>query len=221
MRIKNWISRLALVLTMQIGFAAQAQESIFLPLSGDESEHADVPADDTLQSWIKLQSDLYKVVLTFDEKAKQLEKHLLLNEQARLHNEEIRFNAQSSHWKPDENGNYGGEQQIYGSMLCSELNESLDRYITKNIPALDDAIQKLTADSAGMNETQKAAFAGRIQVLLASVPNIRRSQEILYLCLYKYKTESGMSAPWSVEKTLRRWYMVQAPILDIWLGNVD
>ena len=212
---------------MTFACSAQAQESIFVPLAetGTESPEAQdgqpLQNNDSLSNWIKLQADLYKIVLTFDEKAKLLERNLYHNEQVRLMNEEIRFKAQTAHRKPNDNGSYDGMEQVYGSMLCSELNDTLNRYIDKNTAALDAVVKKIVAETEPMNESEREAYSQRIQVAMAAVPNLRRAQEILYLCLYKYKTEAGVPAAWSVEKTLRKWNAVQVPILDTWLGNVD
>ncbi len=216
------ITGIFFVLSMIVAPVAHAQESIFVPMPTTESEPQEAPVnDDALSNWIKLQADLYKIVLTFDEKAKLLERNILHNEQVRLNNDEIRFKALSANRKPNESGNYGGEEQIYSSTLCSELNDTLNRYIDKNTSALDGVVKKIVAETASMDETQKASYSQRIQVAVAAIPNLRRSQEILYLCLYKYKTEAGVPAAWSLEKTLRKWNAVQVPILDAWLGNVD
>lgn len=224
MRFK-WLTLAVSGICCFMGVGARAQESIFVPLESVEASSGDgqavSSASDDVEKWVELHSNLYRIVMTFDEQAKQLERVLLKNEEARLNNEQVVMHAKARGIEPDENGNYGGEMPIIGSSLCQELDASLDRYISKKTPELDVVVQSLTKRTQALSEGDKAEFAKRLNMLIAGIPALKRSEEILYLCLYKYKNEAGMPTSWAVDKTLRRWYAVQQPLLDAWIGNVD
>lgn len=204
---------------------ASAQESIFVPFEkpteAQEMNQVVSSASDDVEKWIELQSGLYKIVKTFDEQARQLERVMLSNDEARVNNHLIEIQAKSSGIEADEYGKYGGESPIISSSLCQEMDASLDRYISKKTPELDVVVQSLTNKTKSMSDAEKAEFAKRLNMLIAGIPELRRAEEILYLCLYKYKNEAGFPTTWSVDKTLRKWFAVQQPLLDAWIGNVD
>lgn len=208
------------------GAFASAQESILVPMEKpnlpEKSAVSDVTTmTDDMGRWLSLQSDLYRVVMTYNEQARQLERVIYKNEESRNVNHEISMTAKSKGLEPDENGNYGGEMPIIGSSLCQELDASLQRYIEKNKTELDQVIQNLVKYSSKLSEQEKETVSAGMRTTIAAMPARKRAQEILYLCLYKYKNESGVPTTWSVEKTLRQWHVIQLPLIDVWLGNVD
>ncbi len=224
-----WLKRIAcfvaFVMSMT-GTLAFAQESILVPLEKENPSEKSAALNlgtmnDDIGRWLLLQSDLYRVVMTFNEQAKQLERVIYKNEEARNVNHEIQMTAKSEGRAPDESGNYGGEMPIIGSSLCQELDASLQRFIDKNKAALDEVVHSLVKYSSNLSDTEKDAVSTRMRTTIAAMSDRKRSQEILYLCLYKYKNESGVPTTWSVEKTLRQWYVIQLPLIDVWLGNVD
>ena len=105
--------------------------------------------------------------------------------------------------------------------LCAQLDDALSRYIAKNGNALSIAVADLTKKTNAMSEAEKAAEAQKYRVAMAAIPELRRAQEILYLCLYKYKNDNGVPTAYSVEKTMRKWYVIETPLVDAWIGNVD
>ena len=207
---------------------AFAQSAIFVPADGihagepSPNDAANLKQDD-IARFVQLQIDLYRVVMTFDARAKQVEKAIRPFEEAEL----LRMEQQALAGKDAEQIPRTPENAARYSLLvseptlCKELDESLRRYIEKNTPALEAVVKSFTAETLDMSDAQKAETAARIRTALQAYTVLRRAQEILYLCLYRYKNDVGMPRPYSVEKTMRAWFTIQLPLVDAWLGNVD
>ena len=206
---------------------AAAQSSIFVPagssLADDTALPAPEPAQDYVSQFVQLQTDMYRIVMTFDARAKQVEKNIIPFEEAELQRQEQQAlagkNAAPIPRSPENAARYS--ILVSEPTLCKELDESLKRYIDKNTPALEAVVKSFTAETLKMSESQKAETAARVRETLHAYPDLRRAQEILYLCLYRYKNDVGMPRPYSVEKTMRAWFNLQLPLVDAWLGNVD
>ncbi len=206
----------------------KASESILMPFEnginqGEQASNQPEQAstkEGALDEIVRLQTDLYKVVLTFGSQAEIVESEIRKHEEIVIHNHELKMTV-----KPvvleDGSTEVPGVLYFRVPTLCSELDESLKRYIAKNSPALESAVQILAEQSKSMSETEKAETAQKIRVALAAIPNLRRAQEILYICLYRFKNELGYQPPFMVERTMRTWFGMQEPLLDAWLGDVD
>lgn len=206
-----------------------AAQSIFVPADGSllgetQQNQPSAPlSKDDIDHFVQLQIDLYRVVMTFDARAKQVEKNIRPFEEAELIRSEQQAlagkNAEPIQRSPENAARYS--LLVSEPTLCKELDESLKRYIEKNTPALEAVVKTFTAETLKMSEPQKAETAARVRDTLQAYPDLRRAQEILYLCLYRYKNDAGMPRAYSVEKTMRNWFNIQLPLVDAWLGNVD
>lgn len=209
------------------GYAAA--QSIFVPAEGSlnsevQQNQASAPTkQDYINHFVQLQIDLYRVVMTFDARAKQVEKAIRPFEEAELQRMEQQAlagkNAEPIPRTPEHAARYS--LLVSEPTLCKELDESLKRYIEKNTPALEAVVKTFTAETLKMSENEKAETAARVRDTLQAYPDLRRAQEILYLCLYRYKNDAGIPRAYSVEKTMRVWFNIQLPLVDAWLGNVD
>lgn len=206
---------------------ATAQSSIFVPAGGSPADDPALPApappQDHVAQFVQLQTDMYRIVMTFDARAKHVEKAIIPFEAAELQRQEQQAlagkNADPIPRSPENAARYS--ILVSEPTLCKELDESLRRYIDKNTPELEAVVKSFTAETLKMSETQKAETAARVRETLHAYPDLRRAQEILYLCLYRYKNDVGQPRPYSVEKTMRAWFNIQLPLVDAWLGNVD
>ena len=207
------------------------EEGIWAPYQGGEpqAEVAEGQADDhhnaaepdaLLREYIRLQADLYRIVMTFHEQAKGVEREIRNHEEIVIRNHALKMTTPAVTLEDGTTG-VPGVTYFRVPSLCAELDASLKRYIDKNTGPLDHAVRELVAKTKQMTEDEKAAMADKIRGLLAEIPNMRRAEEILYLCLYRYKNELGVQPPYQVEKTMRIWFSHQEPLLDAWLGNVD
>ena len=202
---------------------AQSNENIFVPIPSSNESSVQNQHSSPLSQLISLQLNLYKVVLTFDERAKKFEnahdhfETMLL--QAR-ENQMVRNNDAAAQ---DPIHNIPGYSAVVKEpTLCAELDNALKSYIKKHSQDLTAVVTQLTAETQNYSEQQKAETASFIHsTLKSSGIDIRRSEEILYLCLYRYKNELGVPRNYSVEKTLREWFTIQAPLVDLWIGPVD
>ena len=91
----------------------------------------------------------------------------------------------------------------------------------KHLPAFEQYVLERTNEAANASDDEKRSISKRLATATAAMANRKRAQEILYLCIYKLKSETGKPRNYSVERTMRIWYRIQLPILDAWLGNVD
>lgn len=184
--------------------------------------------DNALKSWIALQTGLYDVAMQFDEQAAAMQKHLPAFEKYVLErqNDAIRNgeNVDKILYTPS---NMPAKTQIQFQAvaaeptLCAKLDAALKNYVATSTPALESTIATLVRTTKDADDEQKRDISKRLAVANAAIANRKRAQEILYLCIYKLKSETGKSRDYSVERTMRQWYRIQLPILDAWLGNVD
>lgn len=235
LQIALHIALFSLILAaMPSGVSAQenqeqkAPDAIWMPLENTQNEvvpasnqpEQALPQNNALDEIVKLQTDLYKVVLTFDAQASIVESEIRKHEEIVIHNHELKMTV-----KPivleDGSTEVPGVSYFRVPTLCSELDESLKRYIAKNSAALENAVQVLAEETKSMSETEKAEMAQKLRVALAAIPNLRRAEEILYICLYRFKNELGYQPSYMVERTMRTWFTMQEPLLDAWLGDVD
>ena len=167
------------------GFA-QNNDDIFVPVQNPSAQTSEKQAS-PLNALIQLQNNLYRIVLTFDERA--------------------------SH--------YSGTSSSESS-FCSELDNSLKNYVKKNSAEVQSLVTQLVAETKDIAPQQQAEISKSIHIAMTSSGvNRKRAQEILYICLYRFKNEDGTPKNYSVEKTLREWFTLQAPLVDLWLGPVD
>lgn len=212
-------------LVLWSSFTANAQTpeaGIFVPLenSAPTDKITTSGNSDSLDRLITLQRDMYRLIMTFDAKAKQVERYLQRYERAQLEKREFQLKYPDTPYE-SEDANIGYSVLVQEPTLCAQLDEALKRFIAQNGDALSLAVSDLTQKTNSMTEQEKALEAEKYRVAMAAIPEVKRAQEILYLCLYKYKNENGMPIPYSVEKTMRNWFVIQTPLVDAWLGNVD
>ena len=215
---------IALGFVILLGAAAHAQtpnESIFMPM-GDSAQTTEtvVGTGDSLGKLISLHRDLYRLIVTFDAKAKQVERYQERYERGQLEKREFQLKHPNTPYE-SEDTNVGYSVLVAEPSLCAQIDESLKRFIAKNGDALSHAVSDLTKKTKAMNDAEKAVEAEKYRVAMAAIPESKRAQEILYLCLYKYKNANGIPTAYSVEKTLRQWFVIETPLVDAWLGNVD
>ena len=200
---------------------AQSGESIFVPVNPQNESNIQNSQQSPLNQLINLQRNFYRIVLTFDERARQVESVSRRFESDYLKLQENRAIQQDS----DQGNNYpltGYSILVKEPTMCAELDNALKIYIKKNAADLSAVITQLVAETQNYSEAQKAETAAIIRTAIhASDTDYQRAQEILYLCLYRYKSMTGNPTKYSVEKTLREWFTIQAPLLDLWLGPVD
>ena len=228
MSSKHILSACCLSLALFIGgicpCAALAQtpgESIFVPIENSaQLQENPVETGDSLGRIIALNRDLYRLVMTFDAKAKQVERYQPRYERGQLEKREFELTHPDTPFESEDAG-IGYSVLVQEPTLCAQLDEALKRFIAKNGDPLSHAVADLTQKTKEMSEAEKAAEAEKYRVAMAAIPEVRRAQEILYLCLYKYKNENGIPTAYSVEKTMRNWFVIETPLVDAWLGNVD
>ena len=200
---------------------AQSGDSIFVPAYPQNDPDIQKSQPSPLNQLITLQRNLYRIVLTFDERARQVESVSRRFESDYLKSQEYRITQQDS----DSASNYtltGYGTLVKEPTMCAELDNALKNYIAKNATDLKAAVTQLVAETQHYTDAQKKETAAVIRTAIhASDTDYRRAQEILYLCLYRYKSMTGVPTRYSVEKTLREWFNIQAPLIDLWLGPVD
>lgn len=236
----KWIT-LLLVLLPSFGFC---QDSIFVPIEPgspvpESGIHKDgtgtVPVPnsvsvlesgaqgDAMERYVVLQAGLDNVVYAFDEQAAHVKKHTQAFEVSELKKRESRFLNPD---QPPQRMTFT-EQARYDLLireptLCSRLDEAIRQYVSANSLTLDTVVQQLKQQTETMDDAAKQAFAQRLQTALAAArPHKARVESILYQCLYKNKNDLGMPRDYSVEKSMRNWFMIQQPLIDAWIGNVD
>lgn len=199
------------------GHPSATQPFVSLPSAGQPSDDAHIVR------WISLNAGLNQTVMRFDEQARDMERHLSAFERTQLksHLDAARASADgqnpSSPRTPEEWRAFNAVARE--PSMCTQLARALNAYIQAHTNDLSDVITRLAALPA--DPDSRTAQARAISDALDTVPNQRRTQEILYLCLYKQKNELGQPRPESVEKAMRNWFRIQLPLLDAWLGNVD
>ena len=107
--------------------------------------------------------------------------------------------------------------------VCARLNTELDQFITANEGELRHAVDDLVARTPGMGDAEKQQMAKQLADCTDPNrhPSMRVGKKVLYSCIYRTKNIRNVPLPYSVEKTMRRLYTIQLPLLDAWLGNVD
>lgn len=107
--------------------------------------------------------------------------------------------------------------------VCALLNGELEKYITEHEASLKHAVSTLILQTQKMNEAEKQAYADKLKVCLDpdQHPTFRVGKKVLYVCIYRTKNVRNVPLTYSVEKTMRRLFAIQEPLLDAWLGNVD
>ena len=167
------------------------QPSVSLPSAGQPSDDAHIVR------WISLNAGLNQTVMRFDEQARDMERHLSAFERTQLksHLDAARASADgqnpSSPRTPEEWRAFNAVARE--PSMCTQLARALNAYIQAHTNDLSDVITRLAALPA--DPDSRTAQARAISDALDTVPNQRRTQEILYLCLYKQKTELGQPRP--------------------------
>ncbi len=181
-----------------------------------------------LKTWIRLQSGLYGIVIRFDAQAAEMEKHLPAFEKycRDRRAEDIRnglnpdkFNFAAANLPPKIRDSFNAVERE--PTMCKNLDDALKTYIAQTEQALSAVVRTLARSAQKADDAQKADIARRLADASEAMTDRNRAREILYLCIYKLKSESGKPRSYSVEKTMRQWYRIQLPVLDAWLGNVD
>ena len=203
---------------------AQQDDAILVPVPTEENDQPNERnQSDPVMRLIALQNGLYDVVLTYDAAAAQVEK-------AQPKFEESWLQLQQSHALHP--SGIPLSQQVYDlpfaalllkePTLCARIDQDLKAFIRAHTAETEQLIKRISTDTANFSDEEKASLAKSIRTArAASHTDQRRAQEILYLCLHRYKNEIGVTKPYSIEKTLREWFNIQAPLVDLWLGPVD
>ncbi len=107
--------------------------------------------------------------------------------------------------------------------ICAKLNTELDQFITASEGELRHAVDDLVSQAATMGDAEKQQMAKKLADCTDPDrhPTMRAGKKVLYSCIYRTKNIRNVPLPYSVEKTMRRLYTIQEPLLDAWLGNVD
>ena len=211
------------VLLMFCAHMSFAQESIFVPAEMPHESHtADDSQKSALSRWISLDAGLYHVVLRFDARSQQVERAERLFEPAYLSSYEFKMLHPDS-----ENTDPAPGWSQYATLMreptmCSELNKAVAQYIAQNKAELDSVISKLVAETKDFSEDQKIQMASGVRTAFsAAVPQKDRAYEILYQCLHRQKNEVGVPKSFNFEKTLKDWFIIEARLIDAWMGPVD
>ena len=181
-----------------------------------------------LKTWARLQTGLYDAVIRFDAQAAEMQKYLPAFEKFCLERraEDVRnglnpdkSNVAPANLPPKIRAAFNAVERE--PTMCKNLDDALKAYIAQTEPALSAAVQTLARHAITADDAQKFAIARRLADESDAMAHRKRAQEILYLCIYKLKSECGKPRNYAVEKTMRQWYRIQLPVLDAWLGNVD
>ena len=204
-------------------YYALAQDDIFVPVDPSQEQTAQPSKPSPLSRWVALDAGLYDVALQYDAQIRIAERAERQFEPAYLRNYEHKMlNPESTDnvYTPSEWGYYS--TLMHEPTACNQLDKALAHYISKNSAELDATMTQLIAETKDFTEEQKAQMAQTLRTAFAAaVPNKRRAQEILYFCLHRFKNEIGVQKPYSMEKTLKNWFIIEARLLDEWLGPVD
>lgn len=103
---------------------------------------------------------------------------------------------------------------------CAALDKELDAFIVQREGELRRAVSVLTAATESLNEADRADFASKFADCSERF-NTKESQKVIYACVYRQKNIRNVPLSYSVEKTLRRLFAIQEPLINTWLGNVD
>lgn len=204
--------------------AAQAQDGIFVPADVPQAQEQQQPQQQSaLAKWVSLDAGLYDVVLQYDDTVRigeraerRFEPAFLRDYEDKMRHPDRDYNV----YTPSEWGYYN--TLIHEPTACNQLDKALAQYIAKNSSQLSHTITQLINETKDYSEEQKIQTAAKLQTAFAAAaPNKKRAQEILYFCLHRFKNEIGVQKPYSIEKTLRNWFNIEAKLLDVWLGPVD
>ncbi|MCL2326155.1 MAG: hypothetical protein FWC40_06650, partial [Proteobacteria bacterium] len=110
--------------------------------------------------------------------------------------------------------------------LCAELNKAILGFTAEHESTLRQAAKAVNETMPGMDETARAELA---RAYASAFPtdnsalgvSQRRAQKILYFCIYRTQTPANKPRTYSVERTMRRFNEIQAPLTNAWLGNLD
>ena len=103
---------------------------------------------------------------------------------------------------------------------CAALNKELEGFISQHEAELRRAVSVLTTATASMDEAERADLASKFEDCVSRF-NTKASQKVIYACVYRQTDIRNVPLPYSVEKTLRRLFTIEEPLIDAWLGNVD
>lgn len=202
---------------------AQSSSEIFIPVNPTEQTQ-ETQNTSPLSRLIALQSELYEIVLSYDPTAKQVEKFLPAFEEGWLQIQQNHaMNPSSDVPLITQAYNLPNASLLLKEpTLCARIDADLKDFVRSHAQEVQHLVKQISADTSKLSDEQKNSLAQSIHTAkAASKTDYRRAQEILYLCLYKYKNDIGASRSYSVEKTLREWFNLQAPLIDLWIGPVD
>ena len=213
---------LAALLGLALPAAVYAQDP-----EGQETQPDTQPAQfaqepqDAIRTLCTVSENLYKIPAAQISTVRNMEKYRNRQERLTIQIEQQKKLGQNPEINPADNG--GAELFLKEPTVCKTLDESLKAYIAAHEQEVTAAVKQLLAQTATMTDEDKAAAAKRFAACLNpnAKPFIRDAQQVLYVCVYRQKNIRNVMLNYSVEKTMRQFQQLQAPLVSAWLGNMD
>ena len=225
---------------------ARAQDDAASTDADASADAADATsAEDALRRYLALQKGMYALLVPLESKAAEYQKHLgdverwVLDERMAS---KTRIEPEPAP-EPDPAPKKGSKNREKSSKpkapsladrllkdnarlhaiyvreptLCAEMDAILTQYVDAHSAELQSLVSVLLAQYKTMDDAQKEKMAATIGTSMAATPKLKSVHNMMALCVYKQKNELGRPTKYSPEKTWRRWYRIQTPLLSAWL----
>lgn len=204
---------------------SQGQESIFgqlEPLPEEGTEALYLGPDSTArmqacQTLVDLDVALDNLVLSYEARYKNIERGDLALEEAVLDEAYGRGGLDVS-----PQGHVMLDDPANELVFCGSLDREIKTFILQHESKLVTAAQNFAGIPALNDESLSIKWVDILSRKRA--PNAQRhakAQEILYYCIARNKTLMGVIKPYSLERSMKKWFELQKPLIDAWLGNTD
>lgn len=194
------------------------------PAAPTATESAPAPnADEALKTLCQLHASLYQMPTKYYVQWQSLEKHreaaeldtVRMEQQKKLDPDATDYPGRSS------NDRFYSAQFTQEPSMCAQLDAELNKFITQHEAEYKSTVTALIKATNAFTDEQKADFAKRLTActIPTDANGYRKAHQVLYACIYRIKNIKNVPLSYSVEKTMRRLYVLQEPLLTAWLGS--
>ncbi len=174
-----------------------------------------------LETICKVQAEVYRTAATYSDSIAEIDRHRERQERVTIEIEQQKkVDPEGAKTRMKSNGELYYDSLIREPSACAKLDQQLSTLITQNEAQLKKSVEVLVRNSKNMNDADRADLAAQFRDCTERLKT-KEAQHVLYACVYRQKNTRNVPLSYSVEKTMRKLYMIQEPLLNAWLGNVD
>jgi len=200
-------------------FPMTAHAQIFETYSDPSAETSST--GQALEFLCKVQAEVYQTAASYSANIAEIDRNRERQERVTIEIEQLKkVDPEAAKTRIKSNGEAYYDSLIREPSACAKIDQQLTTLISQNEAQIKKSVETLVLNTKNLDEADRADFAAKFADCSAKFKT-QQAQQVIYACVYRQKNTRNVPLSYSVEKTLRKLYTLQEPLLNAWLGNVD